>query len=159
VGALRVGWTNAQGVAPRIQTLALNRGQGAGAPRFGMLVDSQPAAAAAAAASVDFGAEQSQLFRADFGVVNLLPGPTQVRVTLKRAAGETIAQTVLNLQPRQHLERNVSGIFRDTAIGTGRNWTVETEVLAGGPVLTYLANINASGDIFFVPGRSRNPAP
>lgn len=155
VGALRISWSNADNLAPRIQTYSFNQSQGGQGARFGMLVDARPAATATAVAGHDFGAEQSDLFRADFGVLNLSTAGTQVRVTLKEADGDVVAVDDLILQPQQHLERNVAGIFNDAPIGEGRNWTVETEVLVGGPILSYLANINASGDIFFVPGRPK----
>ncbi len=155
VGALRIRWSNGENKAPRVQTYSFNQSAGGQGPRFGMLVDSQAAASATTGTSVDFGAEQSALFRADFGILNLGTGGTNVRVTLKNAAGLPLATADLGLQPQQHLERNLEGIFRDVTIGLGANWTVETQVLAGGPILTYLANINASGDIFFVPGRAQ----
>ncbi len=154
-GALRISWSNADNLAPRIQTYSFNQSQGGQGARFGMLVDSRPAASATAAAGHDFGAEQSALFRADFGLLNLGTGGTQVKAVLREADGDVRATATLILQPQQHLERNVAGIFQNVAIGEGRNWTVETEVLAGGPILSYLANINASGDIFFVPGRPK----
>jgi hypothetical protein len=158
-GALRITWANSEGVAPRIQTYAFNRSQGGQGLTFGMLVDSLGLATAAQASTVSFGAEQSSLFRADFGILNLAETGTQVRVTLRREMGGVVATADLSLQPRQHLERNLAGIFRDTPIGQGANWTVETEVLSGGPLITYLANINASGDIFFVPGKARTVQP
>ncbi len=156
VGALRISWSNAEGIAPRIQTYSFNQSQGGQGARFGMLVDARPAAGATAAIGHDFSAEQSDLFRADFGVLNLSTGGTQVRVTLREADGDVVAVDTLILQPQQHLERNLAGIFNDGPIGEGKNWTVETEVQAGGPIVSYLANINASGDIFFVPGRPRD---
>lgn len=155
VGALRIEWANGEGIAPRVVTYSLNE-SGAGGKRFGMLVDSRPAAGAAATQAIDFGAEQSDLFRADFGILNLRPGGTTVEVTLKEAGGQEVASTRFRLQAQQHLERNLEGIFRDVAIGEGSNWTVETRVVDGGPVITYLANTNVSGDIFFVPGQARD---
>jgi len=155
VGALRITWANSEGIAPRIQTYSFNLGQSAASPTFGMLVDSQSAASASSEMAIDFGAEQSDLFRADFGILSLGDTITPMRITLRREGGSPVATIELTLQPRQHLERNLAGIFTGIPIGEGSNWTVETEVLAGGPILTYLANINASGDIFFVPGNTR----
>jgi hypothetical protein len=63
-----------------------------------------------------------------------------------------LAQRTLVLRPRQHLELNLGTVFE--GMDEGRNWSVSTEVVEGGPVMTYLANINRSGDIFLVPGRS-----
>lgn len=156
VGALRITWDNAEGKAPRVLTYAFNQSGGTG-PRFGMLVDSRTAADATTLSGVDFGAEQSDLFRADFGVVNLSAGQTLVHATLKRADGSVMASADLPMRPQQQLERNVAGIFAGTDIGTGSDWTIETQVVVGGPILTYLANINKSGDIFFVPGRPTSP--
>jgi hypothetical protein len=85
--------------------------------------------------------------------VNLASSGTTLRLTLKDAAGQVLAGTQLGLQPRQHLERNVAGLF--PGIGHGESWAVETEVLSGGPVLTYLARVEAGGDLFYVPGHPK----
>src|SRR5262249_48137138 len=108
--------------------------------------------------SVDFGGEQSELFRADFGILNLNPAGTLVRVRLTEADGDVLASRELPLQAQQHLERNIQGIFPDTPIFDEQNFVVETEGISGGPTLTSLANINASGDIFFAPGRPKQAA-
>ncbi|HJX26424.1 MAG TPA: hypothetical protein VJ885_00815, partial [Thermoanaerobaculia bacterium] len=86
-----------------------------------------------------------------FGVVNLATAATVLRLPLRDAAGEVLGATRVTLAPRQHLERNIAGLFQ--GIGSGRNWTVETRVLSGGPVLTYLAHVDARGDLSFVPGQ------
>ncbi|HVS03430.1 MAG TPA: PKD domain-containing protein [Thermoanaerobaculia bacterium] len=148
-GALRITYANAQGIAPRALSYALARN--ADGKRFGMLVDSRPLSDGALR-SGEYVAHQDALFRASYGAVSLSPGSSLVRVTLKDAAGATLATAELGLKPYQHLERNLAGIF--SGLGEGSNWRVETEVLIGGPVLTYVANINASGDVFFVPGKA-----
>ncbi|MCB1054604.1 MAG: hypothetical protein KDD11_03730 [Acidobacteria bacterium] len=155
-GALKASWQNSQGIAPKVLSYAFaaTSGGGTGPQRFGMLVNSRDAGDASSGALVDFGAEQSDLFKSSYGIVNLGLGNGRVEVTLKDGSGKVLAVKERGLKPQQHLELNLAGLFSDTAIGEGRNWFVETRVLAGGPVLTYLASINASGDIFFVPGRS-----
>lgn len=148
-GALEVSWDNAQDVAPRVVAMTLSenpRGE-----RFGMLVDSRPEDDAGMA-TIDFGAEQSDLFRSQYGVVNRHAGPTELRLALRDGNGGMIAQRTLVLQALQHLELNLRTIFAGT--GEGKNWSVSTEVVDGGPVMTYLANINTSGDVFLVPGRT-----
>lgn len=159
VGALKVVWSNSDNLAPRIQTYSFNQSQGGSGLRFGMLVDAQPASAATSGTSVDFGGEQSDLFRADFGILNLSQANSVVRVRLKEADGDLLATRDLTLLGQQHLERNIQGIFPETPILDEQNFLVETEVLSGGAIFTYLANINASGDIFFVPGKPRSPSP
>jgi hypothetical protein len=114
--------------------------------RIGTLTDAQ----AIAEEGVQFGAEQSDLFRSSYGVVNLNEATTRLRLELLDGDGNLLNTAEVALRPFQHLERNLAGIFE--GLGDGTNWTVRTQVLAGGPVLTYLANINASGDVFFVPG-------
>lgn len=155
-GALKVSWQNSAGVAPKLLSYAFAQTSGgaAEAQRFGMLVNSRAATDGSASRLLDFGAEQSDLFKSSYGIVNLSNGGGRVEVTLKDGSGRVLAVKERGLKPQQHLELNLAGLFADTAIGEGRNWFLETRVLAGGPVLTYLANINASGDIFFVPGRS-----
>jgi hypothetical protein len=154
-GALKVGWQNSTGTAPRLLSYAFANTAGGGdeGQRFGMLVNQRTALEGGAGSVLDFGAEQSDLFKSSYGVVNLGLGGGRVEVTLKDGDGNVLAIKERGLRPQQHLELNLAGLFSDTAIGEGRNWIVETRVLAGGPVLTYLASINASGDIFFVPGR------
>lgn len=161
VGALRITATNSENKAPRIQSYSFNQSQGGQGPRFGMLVDARPVGGTGAATLIDFGAEQSDLFRADFGIINPAPNGVMVEVRLEDALARPIATTTLALAPQQHLERNLQGIFPTTPLGEGRNWSVRTRVVNGSsPILTYLANINASGDIFFVPGRpSVGPPP
>ena len=150
-GALQVAWTNTEQRAPRIQSYGLARRQGAAAgQRFGMLVDSLTPASAIATRGVQFGAERSDQFLTSYGVVNLSGRSTTLQLTLRTHSGAQLATTEVRLRPFQHLERNLLGFFE--GLGEGQSWILETEVESGGPVLTYLANINASGDVFFVPG-------
>ena len=155
VGALRLTWANALGEAPRVTTVALN-GSGDGGRRFGMAVDAVPVSTASAR-TVGFAAEQTDLDRTDFGIINLAETGTVVQVTLKDAAGEVLAEATLPLKPLQHLERNLEGIFKDISLGQGREWTLEAEVTQGGPILTYLAKTNVTGDLLFVPGTAMEP--
>ncbi len=147
-GAVRVLWSNTQDVAPRVTAMTLSENRHG--DRFGMLVDSRTPDEAVASRGVDFGAEQSELFHSQFGAVNLKNGFTQLHLTLRNANGDALAQSSLSLQPRQHFELNLVTVFGPVA-AAGRNWSVTTDVVSGGPVMTYLANINASGDIFLVP--------
>lgn len=152
-GALRVTWANDEGIAPKLLSYGFARTpgpDGGAGDRFGMLVGSMTEEEAVAGSAVQFGAELSDVFRSSFGLVNLSSGPSRVRLTLRGSDGAEISSVTLGLRPRQHLERTLLGIF--DGLEPGSNWTVETTVLDGGPVLTYLANINASGDVFFVPG-------
>lgn len=147
-GALRVMWSNGQGVAPRIvgTTLSENpRGD-----RFGMLVDSRTPDAAVTDTGVDFGIEQSSRFRSQYGVVSLLGGRTELLLTLRDGNSKVLGTATRVLKPFQHLELNVGTLF--AGADTGSNWSITTEVVDGGPVMTYLANINTSGDVFLVPG-------
>jgi len=149
-GALEVTWSNGEDVAPRIvgTTLSENpRGD-----RFGMLVDSRTPDAAVTAHGIDFGIEQSSVFHSQYGVVSLLNGRTDIRLTLRDGNGKVLGEATRALKPRQHLELNVATLF-DVAVA-GQNWSITTEVLSGGPVMTYLANINTSGDVFLVPGHA-----
>lgn len=151
-GALRAVWSNTQQVAPRMVALTLSESpQG---DRFGMAIEARTLNEAVAGAGVDFAIEQSDLFRSQYGVVNLKDGRTELALTLRDANGAELGETTLVLKARQHLELNLSTLFGAVA-DTGKNWSVATEVVAGGPVMTYIANINTSGDVFLVPGRSR----
>ena len=154
-GALRVLWTNAADVAPRIVALTLSENpQG---DTFGMAIDSRSVSDAVVDSGVDFGIEQSSLFRSQYGVVNLLPARTELHLVLRDANGTLLSEADVALRPRQHLELNLAAIFGDVAL-EGENWSVTTEVVSGGPVMPYLANINTSGDVFFVPGEPRTGA-
>ncbi|MEM9290678.1 MAG: hypothetical protein AAGD01_03260 [Acidobacteriota bacterium] len=156
-GALRVGWQNARGEAPRVLSLAFASTETDGVTRrFGMLVDSRDPAEGAQQI-VDFGAEQSSIFKASYGVVNLADRLTRIEVVLRDSNGNVIATKRRGLQPFQHLELNLVGLFSPENIGEGSSWSLTTEVVLGGDVLTYLANINTSGDVFFIPGRSTAP--
>jgi choice-of-anchor B domain-containing protein len=154
-GALRISWQNGDGKAPRLLSYGF-ASTSSGAPggteggRFGMRIGTLTDAAAIADVGVQFGAEQSDLFRSSYGVVNLNESATVLRLELRDGDGAVLHEAELVLRPFQHLERNLAGIF--DGLGEGSNWTIRTRVVAGGPVLTYLANINASGDVFFVPG-------
>jgi hypothetical protein len=153
-GALQVVWDNAQGVAPQVVALTLSESpQG---DRFGMAIEGRPVDQAVTASSVGFGIEQSELFRSQYGVVNLRHGRTDLLLTLRDGNGAVLGQTDLALKPRQHLELNLVALFGETA-GRGQNWSVTTEVASGGPVVPYIANISTSGDVFFVPGVPRTP--
>ena len=149
IGALRVSWSGAEGPAPRLVGLTFASGGPAG--RFATLVDTLEAIGAVRTLGVDLDARQTGSSRSSFGVVNLATAATVLRLTLRDAAGEVLGATRVTLAPRQHLERNIAGLFQ--GIGSGRNWTVETRVLSGGPVLTYLAHVDARGDLSFVPGQ------
>ena len=150
-GALQVVWDNAQGVAPQVVALTLSESpQG---DRFGMAVQGRPLDDVVAETGVDFGIEQSELFRSQYGVVNLENGRTELALVLRDANGAVLGETTLVLRARQHLELNLTTLFGDAA-ANGRNWSIATRVVSGGPVTTYLANINASGDVFFVPGKA-----
>jgi hypothetical protein len=152
-GAVKVTWQNPSGIAPRILSYAFAQSPGGG--RFGMAVEARSGEEATPAGGlvVDFGAEQTSLFKASYGAVNLNPGGTTLELTLADGDGQPIATKTRTLRPQQHLELNLAGLFNEAPLGEGSNWVVTTRVVQGGPILTYLANINASGDIFFVPGR------
>lgn len=150
-GALRILWNGPEGPGPRILALGLATTAGPPAQRFGMLVDARRPALEGSFRAVDFGAEQLTVSRSSYGVVNLHNAPTTVRVTLRDEKGAQIAQTTFSLKARQHFERTLLGVF--PGLANGSNWHVTTEVVGGGEVLTYLANINATGDVFYVPGR------
>jgi hypothetical protein len=150
-GALHVTWSGPQGPDMRIISLTFAQTQGQG-KRFGTLVDSARAEAAVTTRGVDFGAELTGVSRSSYGAVSLSASPTVLRLTLKSAAGIVLGTADIGLQPRQHFERSLAGIF--TGLADGSNQFIETQVVSGGPVLTYLANINVSGDVFYVPGHA-----
>lgn len=150
-GALRILWSGPVGPGPRALALGLATTAGPPSQRFGMLVDARRPALEGSRKAVDFGAEQLPISRSSYGVVNLNNAPTNVRVTLEDEKGTQLAQTTFALKARQHFERTLLGVF--PGLADGSNWHVATEVLGGGDVLTYLANINATGDVFYVPGR------
>lgn len=151
IGALHVSWSGAEGSAPRIVGLSFARGSAGGDDqRFATLVDTLDAADAVRTRGVDVDARQTGSSRSSFGAVNLSTSGTALRLTLRDAADRVLGVIGVVLAPRQHLERNVAGLFQ--GIGSGRNWTVETRVVSGGPVLTYLAHVDAQGDLSFVPG-------
>lgn len=152
-GALHLSWSGAAGPAPRIVSLTFAGAADGEGKRFGMLVDAMTTAGAVRRRGLAVGAGQSEVVRTSFGTVNLASGPTTLRLTLADAAGHPLSTAQLGLKPRQHLERNVAGLF--PGIGNGGDWVIETEVVSGGPVLTYLARIDASGDISYIPGHSR----
>jgi lysophospholipase L1-like esterase/PKD repeat protein len=150
-GALRIDWQNAAGEPPLVHAYGFAVG-GPEAGRFGMLVDRWDSEAAIAQRARVSGAAQTSFDKSSYGVINLSAASARVRVRVLDARGAELASTELPLRARQHLERNLAGIF--PALGEGTNWTLETEVLSGGPILTYLARINVSGDVFFVPATS-----
>jgi hypothetical protein len=152
IGALRISWSGAEGSAPRVVGLTFAAGGPAGWTdrRFGTLVDTLEATDAIRTLGIDLDARQTRSSRSSFGAVNLSTTGTALRLTLRDAAGRVLGVTGVVLAPRQHLERNVAGLFQ--GIGSGRNWTVETRVVSGGPVLTYLAHVDVRGDLSFVPG-------
>jgi hypothetical protein len=160
IGALRVTWSGPAGPAPRVLSVMVSGTAGTAGgltgsqgKRFGTLVDAVTAASAVRSRGVDFGAEQSPVSRSSFGAVNLASASTTLRLTLRDAAGHVLAGTRVGLEPRQHLERNVAGLF--PGIGNGRSWAIETEVVSGGPVFTYLAQINAAGDLDYTFGHPK----
>ncbi|HEX6199600.1 MAG TPA: hypothetical protein VF150_04990, partial [Thermoanaerobaculia bacterium] len=104
-GALQVLWDNAQGVAPQVVALTLSESpQG---DRFGMAIEGRPVDQAVTSSGVGFGIEQSDLFRSQYGVVNLRDGRTDLLLTLRDGNGAVLGQTDLALKPRQHLELNL----------------------------------------------------
>ena len=150
-GALRVRWNNTQGIAPRVLSLGLARNPAN--ERFGMLVDSRITEEGTGTSAIDFGAEQSDLAQASYGAVNLGTSAT-LEILLKDPNGGVIATKTRTMLPFQHFELGLLTLFGDP-IAKGRNSTIETRVTAGGPVVTYLINIDASGDIFYVPGQGQ----
>ncbi len=153
IGALRVTWSGPAGPAPRIVALMFSGTAGGQGKRFGTLVDAATKAGAVRSRGIDAGAQQTPVSRTGFGIVNLTAASTSLRLALKDAEGHLFATAQVSLKPRQHLERNVAGLF--PGVGNGESWSIETEVMGGGPVLTYLIRIDASGDISYVPGRAR----
>ena len=153
IGALRVTWSGPAGPAPRVVTLMFSGAANGQGKRFGTLVDAAILAEAIRNRGIDAGARQTADSRTSFGVVNLTSASTSLRLTLKDADSRTLATAQVSLKPRQHLERNLAGLFPGT--GNGSGWVVETDVRGGGPVLTYLIQIDASGDISYTPGHVR----
>lgn len=153
IGALRITWSGPAGPAPRVVTLTFAGTAGGQGKRFGTLVEAATGAGAIRTRGAVAGAGQTPTSRSSAGLVNLSPASTEVRLMLKDAAGDLLATTWLSLKPRQHLERNMAGLF--PGIGNGEGWVLETEVVAGGPVLAYLAHIDAGGDIFYLPADAR----
>lgn len=151
-GALRVVWDGGPEMAPRV--VAITSSETSEGNRFGMAIESLTPAQAVTDEGFVFGTEQSSLFRSQYGAVNLRSGRTVLRLTLRDGNGSQIGQTDVPLGARQHLELNLATLFGPVA-AAGQNWSVLTEVRSGGPVLTYVANINTSGDVFFVPGQPR----
>ncbi len=153
-GALRILWSGPVGLGPRILSLGFaNTPATSGVPakRFGMLVDSRRPIVAGASRSLDFGAEKTNLSRSSYGVINLNNSNATIRLTLRDENGATLGQETMSLKARQHFERTLLGIF--PTVPDGSNWHLTTEVIAGSDVLSYLANINSTGDVFYVPGR------
>lgn len=153
IGALRVTWSGPAGPAPRIVTLMFSGTNGGQGKRFGTLVDAATAAGAVRHHGIDAGAQQTAVSRTNLGIVNLASAGTKLWLTLRDASGLLLATSRISLKPHQHLERNLAGLFPGTGHGAG--WTIETDVLGGGPVLTYLTRIDANGDISYAPGRLR----
>jgi hypothetical protein len=153
IGALRVTWSGPAGPAPRIVTLMLSATANGQGKRFGTLVDAATLAGAVRSRGIDAGVRQTAVSRTSFGVVNLTSASTSLGLTLKDTGGHALATAQLSLKPRQHLERNLAGLF--PGIGNGESWNIETEVVGGGPVLTYLTQIDSSGDISYGLGRVR----
>ena len=153
IGALRVTWSGPAGPSPRIVTLMFSGAANGQGKRFGTLVDAATLAGAIRHRGIDSGARQTADSRTSFGVVNLTSASTSLTLTLKDADRRALATTQVSLRPRQHLERNLAGLF--PGAGQGAGWTIETAVVGGGPVLTYLTQIDASGDISYLPGQAR----
>lgn len=97
------------------------------------------------------GAGQGEALSTAYGLLSLSAGTTRVELTVRDADGVELGSRVVGLQPFQHLERLLIGLLPDLALTDGTGWSVETEVLAGEPVLSYLANLDPSGDVYFVP--------
>ncbi len=151
-GALALSW---QGEGPAPQAAALVFARAEAGERFATRVEARPPTAAATERSIDFGAEQSSRFTSAYGVLSLFERTTRLELILRDGQGVELARRTQNLRPHQHLERSLLGLFEDAAgqLQGVQDLAVETRVLAGGPVLTYLINVNVSGDVFYVPGR------
>jgi hypothetical protein len=153
LGALRITWSGPAGPAPRVLSLLFSTPPGGGEKeRFGALVDGLGRDAAASTWTVVFGAGQTALSRSLYGAVNLGNRATALRLTLKSPTGQVLGRTDLLLKPRQPLERGIAALLPKA--GEGDRWSIETEVLRGGPVLTYLTAVDANGEISFLPGRT-----
>lgn len=149
LGALRVTWSGPAGPAPRVLSLLFSTPPGAGEEkRFGSLVDGR-AREEAAARTVVFGTAQTSLY----GAVNLSGGTTALRLTLKSPIGKVLGRTDLLLKPREPLERGIAALFRKVG-EAGRGGSIETEVLRGGPALTWMTAVDANGEISVLPGRT-----
>ncbi|HKV07140.1 MAG TPA: hypothetical protein VJ725_03315 [Thermoanaerobaculia bacterium] len=150
LGALRVTWSGPSGPAPRVLSLLFSTpaGRSGETERFGALVDGR-AREEAADRNVVFGAGQTSLY----GAVNLSGGAATLRLTLKSPAGKVLGRSDLTLKPRQPLERGISALFRGVG-EAGKSGSIETEVLRGGPVLTWMTTVDANGEVAVLPGRT-----
>lgn len=149
LGALRVTWSGPAGPAPRVLSLLFSTPPGAGEEkRFGTLVDSR-AREEAAARTVVFGTGQTPLY----GAVNLSGGATTLRLTLKSPTGKVLGRTDQSLKPREPLERGIAALFRKAG-EAGKSGSIQTEVLRGGPVLTWMTVVDANGEVSVFPGRT-----
>jgi hypothetical protein len=147
LGALKISWSG-DGPAPRVLSLVVSTARGGTGDRFtavveGMATSSNPGRA------VDFGAEPSTFTRSNWGAVNPGDAPATLRLSLRNPAGEVVRTAQVTLRPRQSFERTLAGIFPQATSG---RWTVASEVLAGGPVQSYLFQTGAGGDVSFVSG-------
>lgn len=149
LGALRVTWSGLAGPDPRVLSLLFSTPAGAGGDeRSGALVDGR-AREEAAARIVVFGAGQTSLY----GAVNLSGGAATLRLTLKSPAGKVLGRSDLTLKPRQPLEKGIAALFRGVG-EAGKSGSIETEVLRGGPVLTWMTTVDANGEVSVLPGRT-----
>jgi len=155
-GALHIRWSGPPGPPPQIVSLAFGRAGNGGGQAFGVRVAAEGADLEVAQSGIDVGAEESGSVRSSYGAVNLASLTTSFRLTLREGDGTVLATVDLSLKARQPFERDLLRLFPTS--GEGANRVVETEVLAGGPVLTYLVNAAASGDVALLPGRSTGPA-
>lgn len=152
LGTLRVTWSGPGGPAPRVLSLLFSTtSEGGEKERFGALVDGR-SREEAAAVTVIFGAGQTSLSSSFYGAVNLGNGTTTLRLTLKSPEGQVLGRTHLPLKPRQSLERAVAALF--PRMSQDGRWSISTEVVRGGPVLTHLTAVDANGQVFFLPGRA-----
>jgi hypothetical protein len=148
LGALRISW-NGGGLAPRVLSFAVSSARGGAGDRFAAVVEGTEVSPNRPAGAVDFGAESSAFDRFNWGAVNPGDTPATLRLSLRNPAGEVVRAAQITLRPRQSFERTLAGIFPQAASG---RWTVASEVLAGGPVRTYLFQTGAGGNISFIPG-------